>query len=104
MLPKNRTWAALIICSTVVVLALTYLAFYRYAVAPVYPPLPQPDYTLQVAICYLGCGAVLAACITTGVLAHKGNRNPNMSTRNGCFIIVALGIITALAALIIPAP
>lgn len=85
-------------------MALTYLAFYRYAVAPVDPPPPQPDYAIQATLCYLGCGAVLAACATTGVLAHKEDRNPKAWTRNGCFVTVALGVITVLAALIIPAP
>lgn len=101
-LSKNAAWIAVIVCSAVVIAALVYVAAFRYALPLVYPAPPEPDYMLQAFIAWIGCAGVALVGGITGVAAHKQPTQRKRSVRNGCMVMMGIGILAAVAALTIP--
>ncbi|MDQ1124501.1 hypothetical protein [Microbacterium trichothecenolyticum] len=98
-----KAWIAILIATLAAVIALVAVAAMRFPIPLVDPAPPTPDYGLQAAIAYTGCGAVVLTGLLAGTAASRDVRRRIRRVVIGIVCIVALCVTAALAALIVPA-
>jgi len=97
-----RIWGISILTAAVGGAVLLFVASMRYAMAPVDPPRPSPDYGLQALISYAGIATVIVVCATSAILANRQEHGRGRVVGWGCVIALLLTAVAAICALTIP--
>ncbi|WP_261163876.1 hypothetical protein [Microbacterium sp. Marseille-Q6965] len=86
----------------VVVAVLCAVASLRYAVMPVYPALPSPDYQLQATIAFVGAALALALGFGAALSAARVTAHRARIVAIGGASVLGVGLVASVAALMIP--
>lgn len=99
---RSASWICLVTITFVVVAGLCVVASMRFAVPPVYPPLPTPDYRLQAGIALTGAAlAVVIGAVAVVAAVRAAARRARIVVTSAASVFV-VGVAAAIAALTIP--
>lgn len=100
---KTASWIVSIVVAVITVGFLLWVASYRFAVPLVDPAPPPPDYPLQGAIAYAGCGVVLVTFILTRILASRSEHGRGGIVVIGSVSMLVFGGLSVLLAFLLSA-
>ncbi|WP_417556581.1 hypothetical protein [Microbacterium sp.] len=95
---KATSWATSALVALLLILFLMWISTFRFAMPPVEPAPPDPNYSVQAAIAIAGCIAVIVGLVWTGISATRSERRRLRTTLIGCLLMIGVGMVTAVLA------
>jgi O-antigen ligase len=97
---KSAVWAVMSIVIVLLSAILVGVATMRYAMAPVYPPRPEPNYLLQSLIAFGTLGCVVVGGLVVAAVASRRESGRGRVVAWGSFALVVVAAVGAFAALL----